>query len=292
VCQSRQVLTSCIIWYISLVLGVSRVDRFWHPVQSDTFPWECVRLYRMSEPVYSWHTNDQGNVSDCTGCQNLSTLDTPRTRGMCQIVQDVRTCLLLTHQWSGECTGSDILYNLTHSPDHWCVKSRQVLISCTIWHIPLVLGVSEYTGSDILYNLTHSPGPWCVRIYRFWHPVQSDTFPWSLVCQSRQVLTSCPIWHIPLFDQGNVSDCTGCQNLSTLDTQMIRRMCQIVQDVRTCLLWHTKDQGNVSDCTGCQNLSTLDTPMIRGMCQIVQDVRTCILWHTKEKGNVSDCTGC
>jgi hypothetical protein len=36
----------------------------------------------------------------------------------------------------------------------------QVLTSCTIWHISLV--------------------PWCVRLDRFWHPVQSDTFPWSL----------------------------------------------------------------------------------------------------------------
>ena len=113
---------------------------------------------------------------------------------------------------------SDILYNPTHFPGPWCVtldrfwhpvqsntfpwslvcRIRQVLTSCTIRHISLVLGVSHQTGSDILYNLTHFPGPWCVTIDRFWHPVQSDTFPWSLVCHIRYVLTSCTIWHISL----------------------------------------------------------------------------------------------
>jgi hypothetical protein len=43
---------------------------------------------------------------------------------------------------------------------------------------PWPLGVSDKTGSDILYNPTHFPGP--------------------LVCQIRQVLTSCTIWHISL----------------------------------------------------------------------------------------------
>ena len=32
-------------------------------------------------------------------------------------------------------------------------------------------------------------------------------------------------------------------------------MCRIVQDIRTCLIQHTKDQGNEPDCTGNQNLS-------------------------------------
>ena len=44
-------------------------------------------------------------------------------------------------------------------------------------------------------------------------------------------------------DQGNVSDCTGCQNLYNLTHQETREMCQIVQDVRTCLIWHTKGPG-------------------------------------------------
>jgi hypothetical protein len=75
VCRIRQVLTSCTIWHISLVSWCVRLDRFWHPVQSDTFPW-----YR--------------NVSDCTGCQNLSNPTHQDTKEMCQIVQDVRTCLI------------------------------------------------------------------------------------------------------------------------------------------------------------------------------------------------------
>ena len=55
---------------------------------------------------------------------------------------------------------SDILYNQTHFPGLLVCQIRQVLTSCTIRHISLV--------------------PWCVRLDRFWHPVQSDTFPWSL----------------------------------------------------------------------------------------------------------------
>ena len=122
-------------------------------------PGECVRLYRMSEPVYSWHTKDQGNVSDCTGCQNPSTLYTPRTRGMCQIVQDVRTCLLLTHQGPGK----------------------------------------------------------CIRLYRMSEPVYSDTPRTKGMCQIVQDVRTCIFWHTK--DQGNVTDCTGCQNLYTLTHQ-------------------------------------------------------------------------
>ena len=55
---------------------------------------------------------------------------------------------------------SDILYNPTHFPGPLVCQIRQVPTSCTIRHISLV--------------------PWCVRLDRFWHPVQSDTFPWSL----------------------------------------------------------------------------------------------------------------
>ena len=40
-----------------------------------------------------------------------------------------------------------------------------------------------------------------------------------------------------------MSDCTGCQNLSNPTHQGTREMCQIVQDVRTCLIRHTKGPG-------------------------------------------------
>ena len=98
-----------------------------------------------------------------------------------------------------------------------------------------------------------------------------------------QDVRTCLISHTPR-DQGNVSDCTGCQNLSNPDTprdqgnvmdcigcqnlsnptlQGTREMCWIVQDVRTCLIRHTKG---------------------REMCRIVQDVRTCLIRHTKGPG--------
>ena len=62
---------------------------------------------------------------------------------MCQIRQVLTSCTI---------------WHISLVP--WCVGFRQVLTSCTIWHISLV--------------------PWCVRLDRFWHPVQSDKFPWSL----------------------------------------------------------------------------------------------------------------
>ena len=160
--RNRQVLTSCIIWYISLIPWCVGLDRVWHPVHSDTFT------------------------------RYLGVLDL---------------------------TGSDILDTITHLPGPLVCRIRQVLTSCTIWHISMIpwcvgfdrfwhpvesdifpwyLGVSDYTVSDILYNPTHLPGPlvlrnrqaltsctilhmylvpWCVGIDRFWHPIQSDTFP-------------------------------------------------------------------------------------------------------------------
>ena len=39
VCRIRQVLTSCTIRDISLVPWCVGLDRFWHPVQSETFHW-------------------------------------------------------------------------------------------------------------------------------------------------------------------------------------------------------------------------------------------------------------
>jgi hypothetical protein len=113
-------------------------------------PGKCVRLYRMSEPVQSDTPRDQGNVSDCTGCQNLSNPTHQGTREMCQIVQDVRTCPIRHTKGPGECdglyrmsepvdwTGSDILYNPTHFPGPLVCLIRQVLTSCTIRHISLV----------------------------------------------------------------------------------------------------------------------------------------------------------
>ena len=145
-------------------------------------------------------------MSDCTGCQNLSIPTHQGTKEMCQIVQDVGTCLI-----------------------------------------------------------QHTKGPGkCVRLHRMSAPVYSNT----------------------PRDQGNVSDCTGCQNLANPTHQGTREMCQIVQDVRTCLIQHTNlgDQGNVSDCTGCQNLSNPTHQGTREMCQIVQDVRTCLIQHTKGPG--------
>jgi hypothetical protein len=145
----RQVLTSCTIWHISLVPWCDILDRFWHPVQSDTF------LPR-----------DQRNVSDCTGCQNLSNMSHQGTREMCQIVQDVRTCLIC-HTKGPEKWGSDILYNLTHisGPLMWHI--RQVLTSCTIWHISLVPWWDVRTCL-----ICHIKGPEiCVRLYRMSEPV-------------------------------------------------------------------------------------------------------------------------
>ena len=87
---------------------------------------------------------------------------------------------------------------------------------------------------------------------------------------SEPVLSDTPMGH------GNVSDCIGCQNLSYPTHQGTTEMCRIVEDVRTCLIRHTKgprkcvglyrmsepvlsdtlrDQGNVSDCTGCTKYS-------------------------------------
>jgi hypothetical protein len=88
--------------------------------------------------------------------------------------------------------------------------------------------------------ICHTKGPEkCVRLYL-------THFSGPLVWHIRQVLTSCTIWHISLvpwrdvLDRFYVSDCTGCQNLSNMSHQGTREMCQIVQDVRTCLIRHTK----------------------------------------------------
>ena len=53
-------------------------------------PGKCVGMYRMSEPVYSDTPGYQGNVSECTGCQNLSNPTHQGTREMCRNVHDVK----------------------------------------------------------------------------------------------------------------------------------------------------------------------------------------------------------
>jgi hypothetical protein len=53
-------------------------------------------------------------------------------------------------------------------------------------------------------------------------------------------------------NQGNVLDCSGCQNLSNPTHQGTREMCWIIQDVRTCLIPHTKEPGK---CVGLFRMS-------------------------------------
>jgi hypothetical protein len=70
----RQVPTSCIIRHISLV------------------PW-CQLLVLQTnvytvKPVWSDTPRNQANVSDYTGCGNLSNLTHQGTRELCQIIQD------------------------------------------------------------------------------------------------------------------------------------------------------------------------------------------------------------
>ena len=87
----------------------------------------------------------------------------------------------------------------------WNLCNPTPEFSDILWHQTKIYGPKVFLlikikpeYSDILYNPTHLPGPWCVRLDRFWYPVQSGTFPWSLVCQIRQVLISCTIRHISL----------------------------------------------------------------------------------------------
>jgi hypothetical protein len=128
-----------------------------------------------------------------------------------------------------DCTGCE---NLS-SPTHQWTRER-------CW-------IVNYVGSHILYNPTHVLGP--------------------LVCRIRQVLTSCTIQHISLVpwcvgldrfhcskivETEAVLDCTGCQNLSNPTHQWTREMCQIVHDVRTCLIRHTRGPGK---CVGLYRMS-------------------------------------
>jgi hypothetical protein len=87
----------------------------------------------------------------------------------------------------------------------WNLCNPTPEFSDILWHQTNIYGPKVFLlikikpeYSDILYNPTHFPGPWCVELDRFWYPVQSNTFPWSLVCWIRQVLISCTIRLISL----------------------------------------------------------------------------------------------
>ena len=66
---------------------------------------------------------DQGNVSDCTGCQNMSNPTHQGTKEMCQIVQDVRTCLIRNTKGPGKCVG---LYRMLEYSG-FCLANRNAL---------------------------------------------------------------------------------------------------------------------------------------------------------------------
>ena len=77
-------------------------------------------------------------------------------------------------------TDYDILYNPTHFPDPLGMSIRQVPTSCTIQHIsliPLVCRIWQVMTSCTIQRI--SPIPLVCRLDRFWHPVQSNTFPRS-----------------------------------------------------------------------------------------------------------------
>jgi hypothetical protein len=95
--QQKCLEQSVSFWFILFIY--SRTCLIWHTKG----PGKCVGLYRMLEPVYSDTPRDQGNVLGCTGCQNLSNPTHQGTREMCQIVQDVRTCLIQHTKGSRKC---------------------------------------------------------------------------------------------------------------------------------------------------------------------------------------------
>jgi hypothetical protein len=76
----------------------------------------------------------------CTGCQNLSVK--PRDQGNVS-----------------DCTGCQNLSNLSNQGTREMCRIVQD-VTCATRHISLI--------------------PWFDRLNRFWHPVQSDTFPWSV----------------------------------------------------------------------------------------------------------------
>ena len=150
----------------------------------------------MSEPVLSDTPRGHGNVSDCRGCKNLSYPTHQGATEMCRIVEDVRTCLIRHTNGPRKCVR---LYRmskpvLSDTPrDHGNVSDCR---GCQNLSYPTHQGTTEMCRivEDVRTCLIqHTNGPRkCVRLYRMSEPVLSDT----------------PRGH------GNVSDCTGCQNLS------------------------------------------------------------------------------
>jgi hypothetical protein len=245
--------------HISLVDWCVRLDRF-HCID--------INIWTNSN-IIKWYLKYFWNVSHCTRCQNLSNLTHQGSREMCRIVQDVRTCLIWHTKEPGVpwCIGFDRchyihyyffsfsyslflcktadrslenLSNPTHKGTREMCRIVQDVRTCLIWHTKepgKCVGLNRMSGHISLVPLYRirqvltsctiqhiSMVPWCVGLDRFWHPVQSDTFPTQR-------------------NQGNVSDCTGCQNLSNPTHKGTREMCQIVQDVRTCLIRYTKGPG-------------------------------------------------
>ena len=171
-------------------------------------------------------------MSDCTGCQNLSNPTHQGTRGMCRIVQDVRTCLFHHTKGPEECVGlyrmSEPVYSITPRDQ----RNVSDCTGCLNLSNPSHQGTRGMCVHDVrtcLIRHTKGPGE-CVGLYRMSEPVYSIT----------------------PRDQGNVSDCTGCQNLSNLTHQETSGMCRIVQDVRTCLFHHTKGP---EECVGLYMMS-------------------------------------
>ena len=179
-------------------------------------PGECVGLYRISRTCLIWHIpRVQRNVSDCTGCLNLSNPTHQGTLGMCRIVQDVRTCLQ-SHQGTrslGMC------------------RIVQDVRTCTIRHIPL--------------------GPLVWRISTgCQNPVQIRHIP--LDQGNVSDCTGCQNLYNPTQGTRGMCRIVQDQNLSNPTHQGTRGMCRIVQDVRTCLIRHTKGP---LECVGLYRMS-------------------------------------
>jgi len=164
-------------------------------------------------------------VSHCTRCQNLFSLTHQGTRQMCRIAQDVRTCLIWHTKEPCKCVA---LHKMSEP-----VKSDTPRDPANVSHCTRCQNQSNLThqGTRVMCRIAHNVRScliWhtkgqgkCVTLYKMSEPVKSDT----------------------PRDLGNVSHCTRCQNLSNLTHQGTREMYRIVQDVRTCQIWHTKGPG-------------------------------------------------
>jgi len=84
------------------------------------------------------------------------------------------------------------------------------------------------------------------------------------------------------MDQGNVSDYTGCHNLSNLTQQGTREMWRIAQDVRTCLIWHNNGPGK---CVGLHRMSEYSDSIL-----VNRNTLGPYIFFGCRKTQVSDCT--